>query len=80
MIVECTTLPKIGDKCFYMVDNKSDDDDQYYVIPDLQIRVANVALYDSEAIEAERRKTKNNDYRYWIDYIERDMIVSYDAA
>ena len=68
-------LIKIGDKCFYMVDNKASGDDQYYIIKNLKIFPVNPTVYDSDAIEANRRATKKNDYRYWKDYIEAGLVV-----
>ena len=64
-------LPEIGDKAFYLIDEKSSDDDQYYINPELKIYVPEEALsfYDADKIEARRRETKKNDHRYWIDYI-----------
>ena len=65
-------LPKLGDKAFYLVNEKSSKDDQYYINPDLKFYVpaAALGLYDTDAIEAERRKTHTNDYRYWSEYIK----------
>ena len=71
-------LPKIGDKAFYLVDNNSSDDDQYYIIPNLKINVpaSAIGLYDADAIEANRKQTKKNDYRYWTDYITAGCIAA----
>ena len=68
-------LVKIGDKCFYMVNTKASGDDQYYIIKDLKIVPINPTVYDSDAIEADRRATKKNDYRYWKDYIDNGNVV-----
>ncbi len=64
-------LPDLGDKAFYLVNEKASDDDQYYIIPTLKIYVPAEALslYDPDAIEKERRETKLNNHRYWTEYI-----------
>ena len=64
-----TMPPKIGDKCFYMVDAKSSKDDQYFIIPDLKIWVANVSVFDENVILEERKKNHTNDYKYWLEYM-----------
>ena len=65
-------LPDLGDKAFYLVNEKSSDDDQYYISPNLKFYVPDAALglYDADKIEKERRETKNNNHRYWSDYIK----------
>ena len=74
-------LPDIGDKAFYLVNEKSSDDDQYYISKDLKIYVPEAALplYDANAIEAERRQTKKNNHRYWSDYIKAGCIQALQA-
>ena len=70
-------LPTLGDKAFYVVDENADDDNQYVIIPGLTIHVATaLPLYDAEDIEQHRIKTKINDYRYWIEYINAEIIVA----
>ena len=68
------SLPDIGDKAFYLVDEKSSDDDQYYISKDLKFYVPDsaLALYNADKIEKERRETKKNNHRYWIDYINAE--------
>lgn len=65
-------LPDLGDKAFYLVNEKSSKDDQYYINPALKIYVPTGAyhLYDADKIEQERRETKKNNHRYWSDYIQ----------
>ena len=65
------TLPDLGDKAFYLINEKSSGDDQYYINKDLRFYVPEVAvgLYDVDKIEAERRQTKSNNHRYWSEYI-----------
>ena len=60
--------PYIGAKCFYLVNDKNSGEDQYYVIPDIKIYVANIAVFDPEYIHAAFKENKNNDYRNWLDY------------
>lgn len=64
-------LPNLGDKAFYLIDEKASGDDQYYINKELRFYVPEVALglYDADKIEAERRETKSNNHRYWTDYI-----------
>ena len=64
-----TMPPKIGDKCFYMVDSKSSKEDQYYIIPDLRIYVYNISVFDETVILEERKKNHTNDYKYWLEYM-----------
>ena len=61
--------PYIGDKCFYMLNEKSSDDDQYYIIPTLKIYVASTAVFDAAYIHQAFKTNKNNDYRNWLVYI-----------
>lgn len=66
---DATLPPKLGDKCFFMVNNGSSKDDQYYVIPDLKIWVDNISVFDENVIKEERKKSHTNDYKYWLDYM-----------
>jgi len=66
---DATMPPKIGDKCFYLVDSKSSKEDQYYIIPDLRITVYNIAVFDETVILEERKKNHTNDYKYWLEYM-----------
>ena len=68
-------LIKVGDKCFYMVNEKESGDNQYYIIEGLVISPVNPTVYNSNDIEVERRKTKSNDYRYWQEYIDNGNVV-----
>lgn len=61
--------PYLGDYCFYMVDEKSFNNDQYYIIPDLKIVVDRPELFDNDYLTKAFRENKNNDYRNWKIYI-----------
>ena len=66
--------PKIGEKTFYMVNSKLSSDDQYYIIPGLKIHVNNIAVFNKDVIDADRKANHTNDYKYWLDYIP-DYVV-----
>lgn len=83
---ECTSLSNvvinnngddviaIGDKAFYIVNENSDDDDQYEIINGLKIQVKNISLYNSSDLEQKRRETKNYTYKYWQEYINAGIV------
>ena len=58
-------IPKIGDRCFFCVDDTKKDDSQYYVSKDLKIHVKDISAYDEDLINAHKKKTKSPDYKYW---------------
>lgn len=64
----------IGDKAFYVINEDSDDDDQYEIIHDLTIEVKNIALYDCDTLEEKRRETKDYTYKYWQEYINAGIV------
>lgn len=68
-------IVNIGDKCFYMINNKASGDDQYYIIDGLKINVGDVD-YSIETLEALRKKTRNNTYKYWQEYVKGGAVVS----
>ena len=75
--------PYIGAKCFYLVNDKNSGEDQYYIVPDLKIYVANIAVFDPTYIHAAFKANKNNDYRNWLDYDgddEEDPCYVYDLT
>ena len=71
-VLAVDALPDLGDKAFYLVNEKSSKDDQYYINSALKFYVPAEALslYNPDAIEAERRQTKLNNHRYWSEYIK----------
>lgn len=75
-VLSTDKLPDLGDKAFYMVNEKSSDDDQYYINSELKIYVpqAAMSLYDADKIEAERRESKKDNHKYWKDYINAGCI------
>lgn len=72
--IKCNSIPDIGDKCFYMVDNKASDDDQYYIIPNLKIEVNDIAVYGIDNLESLRKETRNNSYKYWQEYVNAGVV------
>lgn len=72
--IEYASIPDIGDKCFYMVDNKASDDDQYYIIPNLKIVVKDIAVYGIDNLESLRKETRNNSYKYWQEYVNAGVV------
>lgn len=74
VIIECASIPDIGDKCFYMVDNKASDDDQYYIISNLKIVVKDIAVYGIDNLESLRKETRNNSYKYWQEYVNAGVV------
>lgn len=64
----------IGDKAFYIINENSDDDDQYEIISGLKIQVNNISLYNSSDLEQKRRETKNYTYKYWQEYINAGIV------
>lgn len=65
----------IGDKAFYIINEESDDDDQYEIIDGLTILVKNISLYNSSDLESKRRETKNYTYKYWQEYIDAGIVA-----
>ena len=76
VVIQSETVPQIGDKCFYMVNQKASGDDQYYVISNLKIKVRDISLYSVEKLEAERKSTRNNSYKYWQEYVNANVVVA----
>ncbi|MBR1747276.1 MAG: leucine-rich repeat domain-containing protein [Clostridia bacterium] len=76
------TLPDLGDKAFYLVDENASGDDQYYISPSLKFFVPeqSLSLYNVDAIEEERRETKLNNHRYWSEYINAKCFPQLNAA
>lgn len=84
---DCTSLSKviinstandviaIGDKAFYIINESSDDDDQYEIIKGLTIIVKDISLYNSTDLEQKRRETKNYTYKYWQEYIDAGIVA-----
>lgn len=68
-------IVNIGDKCFYMINEKASGDDQYYIIEGLKIHVEGVD-YSIETLESLRKKTRNNSYKYWQEYVKAGVVVS----
>lgn len=68
-------IVNIGDKCFYMINEKASGDDQYYIIDGLKIHVGDVD-YSIETLEALRKKTRNNSYKYWQEYVRANVVVN----
>ena len=73
--LESEKIVDIGDKCFYMVNEKASGDDQYYIIDGLKIHVRDVD-YSIETLEALRKKTRNNSYKYWQEYVKKGVILN----
>lgn len=76
VVIESGSVPQIGDKCFYMVNTKASGDDQYYIIPGLQIKVKDLVLYSIDNLESERKATRNNSYKYWQEYVRANVVVN----
>lgn len=76
VVIKSNNIPDIGDKCFYMVDNKASDDEQYYIIPELKIIVDDINAYSIDKLEELRKDTRNNSYKYWKEYVNADKVVS----
>ncbi len=76
VVIKSNNIPDIGDKCFYMVDNKASDDEQYYIIPELNIVVDDINAYNIDKLEELRKDTRNNSYKYWKEYVNADKVVS----
>lgn len=73
--IKSSEIINIGDKCFYMIDEKERDDDQYYIISGLNIVVGNVD-YSFATLETLRKQTRNNSYKYWQEYVKANVVVS----
>lgn len=69
-------IVNIGEKCFYMVNEKASGDDQYYIIDNLKITVDESVDYSLETLEKLRKETRNNSYKYWQEYVRANVIVS----
>lgn len=74
VVIESGSVPKIGDKCFYMVNTKASGDDQYFIISDLQIKVKDVSLYSIDNLEKERKATRDSSYKYWQEYVSANVV------
>ncbi len=74
VVINYDGVPDVGDKCFYMVNNKASNDDQYYIIPNLSIKVKNIELFSLDALEAKRKETRNNSYKYWKEYVSNECV------
>ena len=65
-------IPKIGDRCFFLIDDAKKDDSQYYVSKDLKIHVKDVSAYSESIINEHKKETKSQDYKYWNYYNSGD--------